>query len=166
MENATGISNQISEVHTDLNQYLTFFLGNEEYGMHILEVREIRSWEVPTSVPNLPEYIHGVINLRGNVVPIIDLRKLFSLEAKFGQATAVIIAKPASCTKDKTIGLVVDAVSDVYSITAEKISPPPDLGNKACAGSVQGLIMTNNSMIILLDINSLLNSRILPEIAS
>jgi len=104
------------------SQYLTFLLAGEEYGLDILKVQEIRGWEQPTMLPNALNYVLGVINLRGTVVPIIDLRQRFALEkSQFGQTTVVVIVKVSSADKERTVGIVVDAVSEVYNVNDEQI---------------------------------------------
>jgi purine-binding chemotaxis protein CheW len=155
-----------SELDEDAaNQYLTFLLAGEEYGVDILKVQEIRGWEQPTMLPNTVDYVLGVINLRGTVVPIIDLRRRFSMEkSQFGQTTVVVVVKVASADKERTIGIVVDAVSEVYNVSDEQIRPAPDLGGAISTEFVKGLATMDEKMIILLDIDKLITTGVLKEI--
>ncbi len=153
-------------MQTDANgeQYLTFMLAEEEYGVEILRVQEIRGWNSVTPIPNTPDYILGVINLRGMVVPIIDIRRCFKLPGTaFGSTTVVIIVKVVSEERARTMGMVVDAVSDVYDVTGEAMKPPPDFGGAISTDFVKGLATVNDKMIILLDIDLLINTAMLDE---
>lgn len=142
----------------DTDQYLTFILAEEEYGVDILRVQEIKGWEKVTPIPNTPEHIKGVINLRGTIVPIIDLRQCFKLERKaYGPTTVVIVLKVVHDDHERTMGFVVDAVSDVYDVRAGETKPPPDFGNSVNTNSIQGLATVDEKMIILLDIDRLMN---------
>ena len=148
------------------NQYLTFMLA-EEYGVDILKVQEIRGWEQPTMLPNAVAYVLGVINLRGTVVPIIDLRQRFNLEkSQFGQTTVVVVVKVAGADKERTVGLVVDAVSEVYNVNDADIRPAPDLGGAISTEFVKGLATLGEKMIILLDIDKLISAGVLQEITN
>ena len=141
------------------NQYLTFILSNEEYGVDILRVQEIRGWESVTSVPNAPEYLKGVINIRGTIVPIIDLRMRFDMEKhEYGPTTVVIVLRVMDEDRERVMGIVVDAVSDTYEVPAETIKPAPDFGDKIDVAFVKGLAYVGETMLILLDIDKLLNS--------
>jgi purine-binding chemotaxis protein CheW len=155
-----------SELDEDAtNQYLTFLLAGEEYGVDILKVQEIRSWEQPTMLPNTVDYVLGVINLRGTVVPIIDLRRRFSMDkSQFGQTTVVVVVKVSSADKERTVGIVVDAVSEVYNVSDDQIRPAPDLGGAISTEFVKGLATMDEKMIILLDIDKLITAGVLKEI--
>ncbi len=147
---------------TDLNQYLTFILGKEEYGIDILRVQEIKGWDVVTEIPNTPKYIKGVINLRGTIVPIVDLREKFLLgNKKYDSTTVVIVLKVESENGNRIVGIVVDAVSDVYSIKSEDLRPSPDFGGAISTEFVRGLATVENKMVILLNIDELLNTGVL-----
>jgi purine-binding chemotaxis protein CheW len=152
----------------DENQFLTFMLAGEEYGVDILKVQELRGWENVTPIPNTPSYVRGVINLRGVVVPIVDLRDRFKLEQrKPGTTTVVIIVKLESKSgKERVMGIVTDAVSEVYSIGQENRRPAPEMEGTATIDFVQELATIDNKMVILLDINRLINEGILGETAS
>lgn len=137
-------------------EYLTFVLGNEEYGIEILKVQEIRGYDTVTKIANTPEFIKGVINLRGSIVPIIDLRILFHLgEVEYNQFTVVIILN----VKGRIMGIVVDGVSDVISLQASQISPVPDLVTTISTKYLVGLGTVNDHMLILVDIEQLMTSQ-------
>ena len=147
-----------------MHQYLTFLLGGEEYGVNILKVKEIRGWEEPTLLPNTADFILGVINLRGMVVPVVDLRKRFGMpEKEYDKTTVVVIVKVNFSGRDRTIGMVVDAVSEVYNINEEMIMPAPDLGGSINDEYVKGLATIEEKMIILLDIDYLVNEGMLKD---
>jgi purine-binding chemotaxis protein CheW len=149
----------------DDNQYLTFMLAGEEYGVDILRVLEIKGWDNVTPIPNTPKYIKGVINLRGTIVPIVDLRERFSMDsAEYGPTTVVIVVKVNSDNNSRTMGVVVDAVSEVYNIDEESLKPAPDFGQAISTDFVRGLGTVDEKMIIVLDIDHLLNSSILNEV--
>ena len=142
----------------DSEQYLTFILDGEEYGVDILRVQEIKGWEKETPIPNTPSYVRGVINLRGTIVPIIDLRQRFSMtEIPYGPTTVVIVLKVVSQNGDRTMGVVVDAVSEVYNVTGDQLKTAPDLGGMVSAEFVKGLATVDEKMVIVLDIDRLLN---------
>ena len=145
------------------DQYLTFMLATEEYGVDILSVQEIKGWERVTPIPNMPEYILGVINLRGTVVPIVDLRRLFDLEeVAFDKTTVVIVVRVDDEEHGgRTMGMVVDAVSEVHNIAKQELNPPPDFGGAISVDSIKGLSTQNDRMLILLDIDHLLNNEVL-----
>jgi purine-binding chemotaxis protein CheW len=137
-------------------QFLTFRLAAEEYGIDILSVQEIKGWSGATPLPESPPYLLGVINLRGIVVPIVDLRKRFGLaQADFGPTTVVIVARVDSPQGTRIAGFVVDAVCEVYTVGESDRRPIPE----AVTGQqefVQGLATVEDKMIILLDIERLL----------
>lgn len=157
----------IGEVNDDTDQYLTFMLAGEEYGVDILRVQEIKGWDSVTKIPNTPEYVKGVINLRGTIVPIIDLRQRFDLEAKaYGPTTVVIVLKVIAEGGDRIMGIVVDAVSDVYNVGEEEMKPAPDLGGVIDTDFVQGLATVADKMVILLNIDELIATGVLSQVAS
>lgn len=146
---------------TEGSQFLTFMLAGEEYGIDILRVQEIKGWDSVTPIPNAPEYIRGVINLRGTIVPIIDMRRRFNLEAiEYGPITVVIVLKVMSADSDvsRVMGIIVDAVSDVYNVDENDIKPAPDFGSVVDVDFVQGLATMQENMVIVLNIDQLLNS--------
>lgn len=157
-------ANSSVEIMTDTDQYLTFILAGEEYGVDILRVQEIKGWDSVTPIPNTPDYIKGVINLRGTIVPIIDLRHRFSLDAiPYGPTTVVIVLKVISDSGHRTMGIVVDAVSDVYNVASEEMKPPPDFG-AISIDYVKGLATVDEKMVIALDIDRLLNSGVVKTV--
>jgi purine-binding chemotaxis protein CheW len=134
-------------------EYLTFTLGGEEYGVDILKVQEIRGYEKPTAIANAPAFIKGVVNLRGTIVPIVDMRIRFSLgAAEYNQFTVVIILNVAG----RVVGMVVDAVSDVISLTAEQMRPAPDFSSSFDTQYITGLGTVDERMLILIDIEKLM----------
>ena len=134
-------------------QFLTFLLGAEQYGVRILKVQEIRGYSAVTPIPNTPSYIKGVINLRGTVVPVVDLRAKFSLEAaEFNKFTVIIVVTVGA----KVIGLVVDAVSDVLDVPAEEMRMAPDLGGRVDTRFICGMATIGDQLTLLLDIDRLL----------
>ena len=136
-------------------------LAGEEYGVDILRVQEIKGWDSATPIPNSPEYIRGVINLRGTIVPIIDLRRRFGLEpVEYGPVTVVIVLRVMSPEGEasRVMGVVVDAVSDVYNVQPDDVKPAPDFGDVVDMNFVQGLATLEDSMVIILNIDKLLNS--------
>jgi len=139
-------------------QYLTFYLVDEEYGIEITSVQGIQGWTSVTSIPNTPNYILGVINLRGQIVPIMDLRLRFSLEqAQLEANTVVIVVKLIKENKEKFLGIVVDGVSETYRFDCNKIQPPLDLGVTNKSNFLKGLASVDERVVILLDIDQLIN---------
>jgi purine-binding chemotaxis protein CheW len=133
-------------------QFLTFKLAGEEYGVGILTVQEIRGWSAVTAIPHSPPWVLGVIDLRGVVVPVIDLRRRFELApANFGPSTVVIVIRVSNGAEERTVGLVVDAVSEVYDIDPSAFRQLPDLGSSAAGEVVNGLAHTDGKTVILLD---------------
>jgi purine-binding chemotaxis protein CheW len=140
---------------TQGGEFLTFALSAEEYGIDILKVQEIRGYDAVTRIANAPPYIKGVMNLRGTIVPIIDLRIRFKLgEPSYDQFTVVIILN----LDGRTMGVVVDGVSDVIALTAEQIRPAPDFGAAVDTRYLTGLGAVDERMLILLDIEKLMTS--------
>jgi purine-binding chemotaxis protein CheW len=158
---ASDYSNLQEQEH-DNDQYLTFMLGGEEYGINILKVQEIRGWDSATTIPNTPEYVLGVVNLRGIVVPIVDLRVRFELEnADFNPTTVVVIVKAEDSGKERTVGMVVDAISDVYYINTDDVRDTPDMGSSVTTEYITGLTTVDEKMVILLNVDLLINSGVL-----
>jgi len=161
-----GLDNNSLAENVEGNQYLTFLLAGEEYGVDILRVQEIKGWDNVTMIPNTPDYIKGVINLRGTIVPIVDLRARFSLETiPYGITTVVIVLRVNSENGSRIMGIVVDAVSEVYNISDEALKQAPDFGQAISTDFVMGLGTVDDKMIIVLDIDHLLNSSVLKAIA-
>ena len=151
-------SNQgMSELaHANIAQeFLTFRLGNEEYGIEILKVQEIRGYDTITQIANAPEFIKGVVNLRGIIVPIIDMRIKFNLgEATYDRFTVVIILNLSG----RVVGIVVDGVSDVIGLDVEQVRPTPEFGGVLNTEYIMGLGTVDDRMLILLDIEKLMSS--------
>jgi purine-binding chemotaxis protein CheW len=142
-------------VNVSNHEFLAFTLGDEEYGIDILKVQEIRGYEVVTRIANVPEFIKGVVNLRGTIVPIVDMRIKFNLgQATYDALTVVIILNLSG----RVIGVVVDTVSDVINLSAEQIKPPPDLGLAFDTHYLVGLGTYEERMVILVDIERLMSS--------
>ena len=145
-------------------QYLSFFLGGQEYATDILSVQEIKGWDTVTRVPYSPDYILGVINLRGAIVPVVDLRVRFALpNASFDAATVIIVVHVAGTRGERIVGIVVDAVSDVYSVGSENIQPPPDVMGSIDHMFVVGLASLDSKLVIILDIDRLVLSSVLGD---
>jgi len=141
------------------NQFLTFLLAGEEYGVDILRVQEIRGWDAPTKIPSTPGYVRGVINIRGSIIPIIDLRERLRLETiEYTNETVVVVLRIiAADGKDRTMGLVVDAVSDVYNVSESDTKPAPDFGGGVESEFARNLATVGDKMVIILDVDQLMN---------
>jgi purine-binding chemotaxis protein CheW len=138
------------------SEYLTFTLGHEEYGIDILKVQEIRGYDAVTKIANTPEFIKGVINLRGTIVPIIDMRIKFQLgNVEYNQFTVVIILNIAN----RVVGMVVDGVSDVMALSSEQIRSAPEFGATLDTQYIIGLTTVDERMIIVVDIEKLMTSQ-------
>lgn len=134
---------------------LAFRLGQEEYGVDILKVQEIREHDAVTRIANAPDYIKGVVNLRGNIVPIVDLRLRFNLDTREQAGAGVVIVLNIA---GRVIGMVVDSVSDVVSLSADEILPAPQMGTGLDTEFLLGIGTIDARMLILLDIERLLSS--------
>jgi purine-binding chemotaxis protein CheW len=154
MEQLDTLSNQISFA-TDGSQYLTFRLAEEEYGVEILKVQEIKGYSAITPIPNTPSYLKGVMNLRGTIVPVVDLRSKFAMdEAEYNQFTVIIVVKVGP----KVMGLIVDAVSDVLNIPKVDIQATPDFGSEVDARYINGMAKAGEKLVVLLDIDRVMNA--------
>jgi purine-binding chemotaxis protein CheW len=148
------------------NQYLTFILGDEEYGVDILRVQEIRGWDSVTSIPNSPHFIKGVINLRGTVVPIVDLRARFGMDPEpYNELTVVTVLRVRGEGKDRIMGVVVDAVSEVYHVPEEQIKPAPDVGYVINMNYIKGIATVEDKMLVILNIDQLMSLHDLDQAA-
>jgi len=137
-------------------QYLTFLMDEEEYGVDILAVQEIRGWESATLVPNSPTHMKGVLNLRGTIVPILDLRERFNLKTiEYTDVTVVVILKIETDKGSRTMGIIVDAISDVYDVPLDGIRTS-GLADNQNAHFMKGLVTVKKNMVILLELNNLL----------
>jgi purine-binding chemotaxis protein CheW len=138
------------------NEFLTFTLGSEEYGIDILKVQEIRGYEQVTKIANTPDFIKGVVNLRGTIVPIVDLRIKFNLgSVEYNQFTVVIILN----VKGRVVGIVVDSVSDVIALSNDQIRAAPEFSGELESDYITGLGTVAERMLILVDIEKLMTSR-------
>ncbi|WP_297325098.1 chemotaxis protein CheW [Nitrosomonas sp.] len=155
---ANKVTEKIAESHSAVisrmaNEFLTFRLGKEEYGIEILKVQEIRGYDAITQIANAPEFIRGVVNLRGIIVPIIDMRIKFRMSnADYDQFTVVIILNVAG----RVMGIVVDGVSDVIALGEEQMRPTPGLGSVIDTEYIMGLGTVDERMLILIDIEKLM----------
>ena len=136
-------------------EFLTFRLGAEEYGIDILRVQEIRSYEQPTRIANAPAFIKGVVNLRGVIVPIVDLRlKLGCATAEYNSFTVVIVLN----VKGRVVGAVVDSVSDVLELAGDAVKPAPEMNSAVDVTFITGIGNVSDRMLILMDIEALMSS--------
>jgi len=139
-------------------EYLTFVLNGEEFGVDILCVQEIRVWSSVTELPNKPDYIKGVINLRGVIIPIVDLRQRFGLSPlDYDEQTVTIILRTQNSDKSMVVGIVVDAVSEVYKFDNKSIRKAPEFGNQIDNCFLKGLASIEDKLIILLETQTLLS---------
>ncbi len=152
------------DIHTEDNfiangeQYLTFDLGHESYGVNILSVKEISGWDDATVVPNSPAYVKGVVNLRGTIVPIIDLRIRFNVgEPTYLPTTVVIILSGKTEVGERTVGFIVDAVSDVLNVRDEEINAAPDFDRTVPVNYIQGMVNNDENVVTVLDVSQLLS---------
>jgi purine-binding chemotaxis protein CheW len=166
MENVATKADVKSGLSTDVEQFLTFQLVGQRYGVEILQVQEIKGWEKPTRLPHAPAYVQGVINLRGAVVPILDLRKRFGLgEAEYGRTTVVIVVKVDTPRGELTAGMVVDGVCEVCNISAQELRAPPEMSAAIDTDFVRGLAMVDDKMLILLDVARLVSNTLAADTA-
>jgi purine-binding chemotaxis protein CheW len=141
-------------------KYLTFALGNEEFAIQVLGVREIMGIQEITAVPQMPAYVKGVLNLRGKVIPIVDLRLKFDLpELEYTQRTCIVVVQINGPSGKLQIGIIVDGVSEVLTLQAADIEDTPDFGNGVQLAYILGMAKIKNKVKILLDINMVLNAQ-------
>lgn len=170
MASSTLVANQPSTAaaaDTRAGKYLTFQLANEEFGIRVLKVREIMGLQEITAVPQTPLHIKGVINLRGKVVPVIDLRLKFGLDAaEYTQRTCIIVTQVQGESGSILMGIVVDGVSEVLNLTAAEIEDTPDFGEAIASHYLLGMAKVKGKVKILLDIDRVLSSQDLHGLAS
>jgi len=159
----TKASEQGIGLQTDGSQFLTFNLGEELYGVDILRVQEIKGYTAVTKIPNTPSHIKGVLNLRGTIVPIVELRTKFGMPTIDYTAFTVIIVV---VVRDKVMGLVVDAVSDVLNIDKRDIQVPPQFGVKVDVSFLNGIGKSGDKLVALLDIDRMLPEGEAPVVAA
>jgi purine-binding chemotaxis protein CheW len=153
-ETAMKSLHQPSESATNGSQFLTFNLGEELYGVDILRVQEIKGYTAVTKIPNTPSYIKGVLNLRGTIVPIVELRTKFGMPTiEYTMFTVIVVV----VVKDKVMGLVVDAVSDVLDIDKKDVQAPPNFGARINVSFMNGIGKSGDKLVTLLDIDRMLS---------
>ncbi len=162
IETANIVDQQISQKE-DEDQYLTFMLGEELYGVDILRVQEIKGYSKLTRIPNTPAFIKGVLNLRGAIVPIIDLRIKFTMEqVEYTMFTVIVVV----VVRDRIMGMVVDTVSDVLFISGKDIQLPPALGKKVDVSFISGIARSGENLVTLLDIDRVLTDEEMEQVAT
>ncbi|MDA8164110.1 MAG: chemotaxis protein CheW [Desulfobacteraceae bacterium] len=146
-------------------KYLTFALGKEEYGIGILKVREIIGLMEITAVPHTPPYIKGVINLRGRVIPVLDLRIKFGMsEREYDERTCIIVVEVQASSGTVQVGMLVDSVSEVLNIGAEEIEPPPAFGGSTDTANIMGMAKVKGKVKILLDTDRVIGKTTLEQL--
>src|SRR5262245_13101580 len=151
------VAAQIDAAAAGSNQVLTFTLGEETYGVDILRVQEIRGWQPVTRIPQAPSHVLGVLNLRGSIVPIVDLRMRFNLQhAEYIPLTVIIVLTVQSSIGRRDFGVVVDGVSDVIDVAANDVKPAPEFGSHVSTEFIEGLAAVSGRMVMLLDIDHLI----------
>lgn len=149
-----------------VEQFLTFELEGEAYGIEILKVQEIRGWEPIRKIPNTPNFVKGALNLRGSIVPIVDLRERFQMEkVEYTPVTVVIVMSVNTASGVSVMGIVADAVSDVLDIDLSDIKETPNLGSKINTQYMRGMFVGKKNMVMLLDVDKLLNPEEFIDIA-
>ncbi|THB69531.1 MAG: purine-binding chemotaxis protein CheW [Gammaproteobacteria bacterium] len=163
-KNESAEANEV--VDLDACQYLSFELDQEYYCVDILRVQEILGYNEMTRVPNTPEFVKGVLNLRGAIVPVIDLRARFSLsDSDLGKTTVIVVLSIKTATKDKIVGIIVDAVSDVLNIIKTDIKSVPETGTKVETEFLTGLVSSDNRMVMIMNVDNLLDPENFMELA-
>lgn len=144
-------------------QLLTFIVSGEEYGVDILKVQEIRGWTNPMPLPQAPPYIKGVINLRGSIVPIADLRERLGLSSlAYGDTTVIVVMRVGSGARERVMGVIVDAMSDVTTVPAADVRPPPDFGDGTGRSIARGIATVGEKMITILEVDRIFASDVGP----
>lgn len=163
IETATKEVNQQIGLTTDGSQFLTFQLGEELYGVDLLRVQELKGYTTVTRIPNTPSYIKGVMNLRGTIVPIVELRVTFGMETIDYTMLSVIVVV---VVRDRIMGLVVDSVSDVLNISQKDIQAPPEFGTKVNVSFLNGIAKCGDKLVALLNIDRLLGESEMQKVVS
>jgi len=169
MSSTTTLSETLSATQADARagKYLTFQLANEEFGIRVLKVREIMGLQDITAVPQTPGHVKGVINLRGKVVPVVDLRLKFALPAaEYTQRTCIIVTQVQGESAPVLMGIVVDGVSEVLNLTTQEIEDTPDFGDEAGMRYLLGMAKVKGKVKILLDIDIVLSTQELHNLGS
>jgi purine-binding chemotaxis protein CheW len=164
---ATARKDDAATPAAKVSQFLTFSLGSEEYGVDILRVQEIRGWQQVTRVPNAPPHMLGVLNLRGVIVPIIDMRMRFRLaNVEYTPLTVIIVLSVEGPSGAHVFGVVVDSVSDVLDVKDSDVKAKPDFGTAVNTAFIGGLATVGDHMVMLLDIDMLLSAEELSALAA
>ena len=167
MSSTVLTANEPAAADVRAGKYLTFHLGREEFGIRVLKVREIMGMQDITAVPQTPAHVRGVINLRGKVVPVIDLRVKFGLSAaEYTQRTCIIVTQVQSDSGAMMVGVIVDAVSEVVNLAASEIEDTPDFGEDIGSRYLLGMAKTKGKVKILLDIDKVLSAQELHEVGA
>lgn len=139
--------------------YLIFELNHEHYAIEILRVQKIKGWERVTPIPNTPRHLRGVMNLRGDIVPVVDLRLLFGMPFQaYNHTTVIVVLNVQQSGHQRTVGIVVDAVSDAHNIHPDEIKPASDFGASVSTATIQGVTTVAQQMMVVLDVDNLLTS--------
>ena len=161
MQNDIGLG-----VAVNADQYLTFMLAGEEYGVDILRVQEIKGWGGVRVVPDVPPYLKGVLNLRGALVPVLDLRLRFGLgQAEYSAVTVIIVVMVHDGEREIPLGLVADAVSDVLEVAPDEFKAPPRFGQSGQARFMSGMVTKADRMVVVLEVDRLLKESDLESLA-
>ncbi len=147
---------------SNIVQYLSFIVDNEEYCVDILHVQEIRGWEKPKPIPKAPKYLKGVLNLRSQVIPVVDLRLRFDLEEKEYTKTTVVIFLKVDALQ-QIVGLVVDAVSEVYSVASSQIKPSPEIAESEDSKYIDALALIGEKMIAVINMDKVFDKELLTQ---
>lgn len=139
------------------SQYLSFVLAGGEYAVEILRVQEIRGWTPVTRIPNTPQYVEGILNMRGAIVPIVDLRMRFGIDrVEYGPTTVIVVLKANHADSKRVVGIVVDGVSDVHNLREDDIKAAPDFGESVHTEFIKGMATLAEKMAVVLDVDRLL----------
>lgn len=157
MADLQTVTDSLDEKEEGAEQYLTFLLDNEEYGVEILRVQEIKGWDRVTHIPNSPQHLCGVLNLRGTIVPVVDLRLCFGMPVRAYTPTTVVVVLKVEGVTQRTVGIVVDGVSDAHNVLPNDIKPTPDFGTSIKTDYIKGLVSLGDNMMMILNIDRLLS---------
>ncbi|MBI1274827.1 chemotaxis protein CheW [bacterium] len=155
--------NEATDSHLSAQQFLTFTIGQEEYGVDIMTVREIKGWQETTRLPNTPDFMRGVMNLRGLIIPIFDLRMRFHQHLTEATLKHVVIILALG---ERNIGILVDTVSDILDVSSEQIKPPPGAEDNANTDYINGLISLEDRMVVLLGVEHLFDPATTQRVAA
>ncbi len=161
----SNANDALGKAETGASQYLSFELDGEYYCVDILRVQEILGFTEMTRVPNTPEFVKGVLNLRGAIVPVIDLRSRFELSiTEHSKTTVIVVLAVKTAAKEKVVGIIVDAVSDVLNITKQDIRSVPETGTKVQTEFLTGLVSSESRMVMIMNVDNLLDPENFMEI--